>query len=384
MNSLERREVRYQRRKEKRDRKRNAKLSRLGGYDDVFTYERLYEAFYSCEKGVRWKGSVQKYEATLPLSSLDIYKMMRDRKFKPLGFLEFDLNERGKMRHIRALNISERCIQRVLCDYYLSPLINPQLIYDNGASIKGKGVDFAIRRLKCHLSRYYRKHHTNEGYVLQYDFSSYFDNINHEVLLEQFERIIPDKEIYQALKQMIDCFGKRGLGLGSQVSQIAAIFYPTLLDRAIKERFKAKGYERYMDDGIIVCHTLDEIAECKKLIIDVCKKLDITINEKKLIVSKISKTFIFLKKRIRMTSTGKIIVRIGREAVIRARRRLRKLYTKLLDEKSSFDFANFFQCYSCWKGMTERFDNYYIIQNYRKLFLTLTSRYNEEVSLCSI
>lgn len=309
---------------------------------------------------------------------------MRDRKFKPLGFLEFDLNERGKMRHIRALNISERCIQRVLCDYYLSPLINPQLIYDNGASIKGKGVDFAIRRLKCHLSRYYRKHHTNEGYVLQYDFSSYFDNINHEVLLEQFERIIPDKEIYQALKQMIDCFGKRGLGLGSQVSQIAAIFYPTLLDRAIKERFKAKGYERYMDDGIIVCHTLDEIAECKKLIIDVCKKLDITINEKKLIVSKISKTFIFLKKRIRMTSTGKIIVRIGREAVIRARRRLRKLYTKLLDEKSSFDFANFFQCYSCWKGMTERFDNYYIIQNYRKLFLTLTSRYNEEVSLCSI
>ena len=240
MNSNERHEARYRRRVSKRLAKKNAKLSQIGGYDDVFSYEKLYEAFYLCEKGVRWKSSVQKYEATLPITIFDIYKTMRDRKFKPMGFLEFDIHERGKLRHIRALNIAERVIQRTLCDNYLSPLLNHKLIYDNGASIRGKGIDFSLKRLKCHLSRYYRKYHTNEGYVLQYDFSSYFDNINHEILLKQLEPLIPDKEIFNVVRQMIRCFGDKGLGLGSQVSQVAAIFYPTLLDRYIKEKLNKK------------------------------------------------------------------------------------------------------------------------------------------------
>ena len=75
----------------------------------------------------------------------------------------------------------------------------------------------------------------------------------------------------------------------------------------------------------------------------ICKKLDITINTKKLTVSKLSKTFIFLKKRIRLSDTGKIIIRIGRHAVTRARRRLKKLIVKALDKKEKFTFVDFYQ-----------------------------------------
>ena len=381
MTSEERHEARYQRRINKRKLKKNAKLSRLGGYDEVFSYEKLYDAFYLCEKGVRWKGSVQTYEATLPFQTLTVYNIMNERKFKPMGFLEFDLCERGKMRHIRALKIAERCVQRTLCDNYLSPLIEPQLIYDNGASIKGKGIDFSLNRLKCQLSRYYRKYHTNEGYILQYDFSSYFDNINHQILLQQLEPLIPDKDIFNIVKQMIDCFGEKGLGLGSQVSQIAAIFYPTLLDRVFKEKLKRKGYIRYMDDGIIICHTLDEVNQCKQELEKVCKELDIKLNQKKMTVSKISKTFIFLKKRIRLTETGKIIMRIGRDAVIRTRRRLKKLAQKTIGINQKFTFTDFYQCYKCWLGIAKRYKNYYITQNYRRLFLSIVTQLQNEGNL---
>lgn len=375
MNSAERHEARYHRRVSKRLAKKNAKISRLETYDDIFSYEKLYEAFYLCEKGVRWKSSVQKYEATLPISIFDIYKTMRDRKFKPMGFLEFDIHERGKLRHIRALNIAERVIQRTLCDNYLSPLLNPKLIYDNGASIRGKGIDFSLKRLKCHLSRYYRKYHTNEGYVLQYDFSSYFDNINHEILLKQLEPLIPDKEIFNVVRQMIRCFVDKGLGLGSQVSQVAAIFYPTLLDRYIKEKLKVSGYVRYMDDGILICHTLDEVNECKSSIRKLCKELDIALNEKKLSVSKLSKTFIFLKKRIFLTETGKIVMRIGKLSIITARRRLMKFYKKVLSATSNFTFVHLYQCYKCWIGIAKRLNNYQIVQNYKKLFHFVYSDY---------
>lgn len=381
MNSVERHEKRYQNRKAKRLNKKNAKLSRLGTYDDIFSYEKLYDAFYLCEKGVRWKGSVQKYEAMLLSNTLTLYQMLKERKFKPMGFLEFDICERGKMRHIRALKICERCIQRTLCDNYLVPLLEKQLIYDNGASIKGKGIDFSLKRLKTHLSRYYRKYHTNEGYVLQYDFSSYFDNINHKILLSLIKPLIPDKEIYKIIESMILCFGDKGLGLGSQVSQIAAVFYPTLLDRYFKENLKRQGYERYMDDGIIICHTLEEVAECKKALFGICKKLDITINKKKINVNKLSKTFIFLKKRIRLTETGKIIMRIGKSNINRARRRLKKLFAKAYDSKEKFSFRDLYQCYKCWIGATKKYQNYYIVENYRKLFLSLASKYNYKENL---
>lgn len=380
MTSEERHEARYQRRKAKRKEKKDAKLSRLGQYDTIFSYEKLYDAFYHCEKEVRWKGSVQSYEATLPLSTLAIFNMMNKRRFKPMGFLEFDLNERGKMRHIRALKIDERCIQRALCDGYLAPLIEPKLIYDNGASIKRKGIDFSLRRMKTHLSKFYRKYKDNEGYVLQFDFSSYFDNINHDILLKQLEKDIPDKEIYQTLEKMIRCFGDKGLGLGSQVSQIAAIYYPTPLDKALL-KLDIDGYERYMDDGIVLCRTLEQVEECKKVLFEVCKKLDITINMKKLTVSKISKTFIFLKKRIFMTDTGKIVMKIGKQAVTRARRRLKRLAKKAANPNENFSFVDLHQCYSCWVGAAVRFDNYHICQNYRHLFLQLVSKFNMEVLL---
>lgn len=384
MTSAERHEARYQRRIQKRKQKKDAKLSRIGGYDDIFSYERLYEAFYLCEKGVRWKGSIQSYEATLPLSTLTIYDILKERKFKPMGFLEFDICERGKMRHIKALKIGERCIQRTLCDNYLSPLLEPLLIYDNGASIKGKGIDFTLNRLKAHLQRYYRKYHTNEGYVLQYDFSSYFDNIDHEILLSQLEKVIPDKEIYQVVRQMIECFGDKGLGLGSQVSQIAAIFYPTVLDRYFKETLKMKWYCRYMDDGIIICHTLEEVEQCKKALFEVCKQLNIKINSKKLTVSKLSKTFVFLKKRIRLTDTGAIVMRIGRNSATRARRRLKKLAKKALDPKEKFTYVDMCQCYKSWIGSISRYQNYYITQNFRRLFLRLSLQLNVQMRLKEI
>ena len=62
------------------------------------------------------------------------------------------------------------------------------LIYDNSASIKGKGIDFARKRLLVHLRKYYHQHGSNDGYILLIDFSKYYDNIQHEKLIEQFEK----------------------------------------------------------------------------------------------------------------------------------------------------------------------------------------------------
>lgn len=92
----------------------------------------------------------------------------------------------GKTRHIKSLHISDRVLQRALCDYILAPATERYLIYDNAASVKGKGIEFSRKRLQAHLERYYRQY-GREGYVLQIDFSKYFDNIRHDVVIEQYK-----------------------------------------------------------------------------------------------------------------------------------------------------------------------------------------------------
>ena len=187
--SKERYEARFQRRRSKREKKQEEKLLQIGNYDKVFTYANLYNSYYLCRNGVRWKASIQKYEATLPLTSLNIYNKMKNRKFEKIKFYEFNIMERGKKRHIMAETIADRCIQKVLCNKYLTPVLEPKLIYDNSASIKGKGTDFQLRRIKSQLAYHYKKY-GNTGYIFQFDFSKFFNNINHDILLRMLKKLL--------------------------------------------------------------------------------------------------------------------------------------------------------------------------------------------------
>ncbi len=374
MRSEERHERRFQRRHVHRLERERKKEQQIGNYDDIFTYINLYKAFYLCRNGVRWKSSIQKQESLLPLKTLEIRNKLQSREFKPLKFLEFDICERGKIRHIRAVDIDERCIERTLCDKYLVPVLSSKLIFDNGASLKGKGTDFALDRLKAHLLRHYKKY-GNNGYIFQFDFSKFFDNINHDVLLKLLSKDIKDKDILSMVKNDIKSFGDKGLGLGSQVSQICAIYYPTLLDRYFKEVLKIKGYGRYMDDGYAICKDLKEVKKCREGLYKMAKILDITINNKKVSVTKLSSTFIFLKKRINLTDSGKVIIRLGKKSIHQARRRLTKMFKKYNGSPEGLQFI--LESYRSWYGMSKGYKNYYVTENYKLLFQKLMKKYYE-------
>lgn len=64
----------------------------------------------------------------------------------------------------------------------------------NGASMKYKGYDFAVRRLTHHLHRHYRKH-GNNGYILLYDFSKFFDNVSHAVVKQALRKELTDEKL---------------------------------------------------------------------------------------------------------------------------------------------------------------------------------------------
>lgn len=349
MTSIERRELRYQRRKAKREETKKRVTSNYNDFDAIFTYDHLYHSYRLCRKNVRWKSSIQKYIANAILNIYDSYCQLHDGTYKSSGFYEFDIIERGKPRHIRSVDVNERIVQRCLCDYSLTPILSRGFIYDNGASIRNKGYSFAVRRINRHMQWHIRKH-GNKGYILLFDFSNYFDSIQHKLLFDILEKEYTDERTLNLIKHFIDMFGKCGLGLGSQVSQILALAAGNQLDHFIKEKLRIKCYGRYMDDGYLIHENKEYLLECLEKIQKKCEEIGLNLNAKKTVIVPIKRNFMWLKIRYRVTESGHIIKRVWKNSVVRMRRKLKRLKRKL--ERGEVNIRDITQSYKSWKSHT--------------------------------
>ena len=378
MTSEERKQARYVRRKEEKEKKKKEFENNLPSYDELFSFANLYEAFFECRKGVRWKSSVISYEARLLLETERTFEKMKKRKYKPAKSLEFDLFERGKLRHIMASPIQERCVQKVLCDKYLTPIVRRYIIYDNSASLKKRGPDFSVKRMKSHLCQYFKKY-GRKGYIFQYDFRKYFENVDHEILIEMLKQIVPDLEIMKVIEKIINSFGVKGLGLGSQLSQICAIYFPTSIDQAFKQKLKIRWYGRYNDDGYALCRNKREVEDCIKTLKKEAYKLNIELNPKKIHITKLTKRFTYLKKTFYITDTGGIVVKMKSQTITAARRRLKRLFNKLESRhREKLTIAHIDAAYKTWIGRAKKYKNYHAIKNYKELYEKRRRKWKEK------
>lgn len=370
MTSEERKEARFQRRKAARAEKKAACCGQSDNFDWVFSYEHLYHSYKMCRRNVGWKASVQKYITNAPINVYQTWQRLQAGKYRTSGFFEFDLMERGKKRHIRSVTIGERIVQRCLCDYALVPVLGRTYIYDNGASMANKGYSFAVDRLCQHLRQHYRKHGT-EGYVLLFDFSKFFDRVSHRVVKAVLHKEFSDERIIKLAEHFIDAFGDVGLGLGSQISQVLALASANRLDHYIQEQCRIGSYGRYMDDGYLIHPSKEYLQKCLEGIRRICEELEITLNEKKTQIVKLSHGFTFLKVRFFLLPGGRIVRKIYHCSVTRMRRKLKSYQRFVAAGKMTMD--DVYQSWQSWKAYASNFNAWHTIQSmaalYNKLFI---------------
>lgn len=376
MTSEERHENRYRRRVAKRREREILRGTKYTNTIDIFGTLALDEAFKLSRKGTDWKASVQKYGRKRLVNARKSSNLLLDGNWRPKGFYNFTIFERGKLREIKSVHISERCVQSSLCNNALVPIIRPKLIYDNGASIKGKGTDFFIKRLVEHLRYHIRKHGIVGGIYL-FDFSSYFANILNAPLKNEVRRLVIDDLVFSVYEKCIDAFGPVGLGLGSQVSQISAVFYPNSVDHLVKDRLRVHGYGRFMDDGYIICHDICRLKEIVDLFEKKCASLGIKLNKKKCHIVKFGDDFKILKTRFRITASGKIIRRIDRTTITRERHRLRSYRRFINDGIATFDDVKlWFHSWLCSKLRVRSFQVFYNMIAYFNLIFKEFGEYH--------
>lgn len=368
MTSEERKELRYQRRKQRRLDAKNRQCRQYDDFEKVFTYDHLRDAYRMCRRNVRWKSSTQRYIANAPLNIYNTYVQLHDGTFRSNGFYEFDLYERGKARHIRSVSVNERIVQRCLCDFSLVPMMRRTFIYDNGASLQNKGYSFAVKRIDRHIRWHYR-HYGNNGYVLLFDFSSYFDSISHEVLEQIIRSEYTDERLIKLLLHFIGMFGDEGLGLGSQISQVLALATANRLDHYIKEDLGIHCYGRYMDDGYLIHQSKAYLQECLLKIRKKCEELGLKLNLKKTRIIPVRRDFQWLKIMFRLTESGYIVKRIWHKSVVRMRRKMKKLKRKM--EAGILLMADVIASYESWKSHVKGLDVYKTLSSMDALYNSL-------------
>lgn len=365
MTSAERREARYRRRREKRLARRRAALKGKTSFREVFSYAHLYDSYRKSRRNVGWKASVQRYIAQAPLLVSETHDILMRDAFRPSSFHEFDLCERGKMRHIRSVGIRERVVQRCLCDHCLVPALSRTFVYDNGASLNGKGYTFSMDRLWEHLRRHYRKHGT-DGYVLLFDFKGFFDSVPHQLIKNIVAREVDDPRILNVTYRLIDAYpGGRGLGLGSQTSQILALAALNGLDHYVKERLHIKGYGRYMDDGYLIHPSKNYLRQCLAAIRRVCTEMGLALNEGKTQIVRLSHGFTWLKVRHRLLPSGKVVRKPGGKSASRMRRRLRAFRGKV--DGGTMTESDVRLSLQSWRSYVSRFDTHKTIRKTERL-----------------
>lgn len=343
-------------------------------FEEVFSWEHLNICFDKAMLGIKWKHSAQNRLAHRITILTKLHNDLLTGKFKSNLAADFYIRERGKTREIKSVSLEDRIVQKCLCDYYLVPRITPKLIYDNSACLKDKGYDFAIKRTRHFLAEFYKKN-KGEGYVLKFDIHSFFDSIQHDILLEKMKKVIIDEKIFNLYKYLLTSLQKdKGMVLGNQISQISGIYYLNELDHYIKDKCGFKYYHRYMDDGIILCESkakLNEVLnELKKILID----LKLEFSPKKTNIIKLSKGFEFLKARFNYSKTGKIIMRPNKKNPVRMRRKIKKMF------KNNVSLNNINISVQSWSAHLKRFDAYKIKEN---IFKLMENEYDKTRNNCN-
>lgn len=333
----------------------------------------LYKAYKASIKGSKWKETTQKFMINFLRYLIAIQDDLLNRTLQNGPAEEFSLSERGRVRPITSIRIRDRIVRHVLCDEVLLPEVRKHIIYDNGASIKDRGISHQRDRFEVHLRRYY-KLYGNEGWILFGDFSKFYDNIIHEIAKRELLKLFDDDEFIDWLLTLIFDGFKIDVSYMSD-EEYASCMEDTFNKLDYREIPKSqltgeKWMYKSVNIGDQMSPSKEELQDLLENICVIAKELGIHINMKKTRIVKISSTYKYLQIRYSLTKDGKIIKRINPTRVTTMRRKLKKLAVKVQNGEIPYEHVE--NMFRSWMGsfykLLSRQQRQNLISLYEELF----------------
>ncbi len=341
----------------------------------------MYENIVS--KNTKNKSKIEKFERFYSLNLIRIKEKLSSNSYIPGKYNIFLIRE-PKLRIIMSQEIRDKIVNHLVAKYFLIDIFNDTLIHENCATRVGMGTHYALKLFKKNYNYYKNKY--KKFYILKFDISKYFYNIDHEIAKKLIEKKIKDKQVLKIIFSIIDSTDElyvndtinrlkkneierlkkldtndkllkieevlklptyrkgKGLPIGNMSSQIIATFYLNELDHYIKEVLKIKEYVRYMDDGVLIHNDKEYLKFAKVKIEEIVNKYKLELNKKTKIYSS-NEEIEFLGFRF-FRKNNRTISKVTNKTKKRFKRKIKKIYkeydnNKISDEEKQSIIASY-------------------------------------------
>jgi retron-type reverse transcriptase len=321
-----------------------------GGLEQIASFPELYKGYREARKGKRYRGEVLGFSKDLESNLHRLSDELFSGRYRPKGFKKFKLYD-PKERSISAPYFRDRVVHRSL-HYSLEPFFDQKFIEDSYACRRGKGTHAGVDRAQ----EFMRKQ--TSCYFLKCDVKSYFDSVDHGILLEMLDRQIRDERITDLIEVILADSGERGLPIGTLYSQLFANVYLNEFDHFVKQSLGAGCYVRYMDDFVFFSYSkqrLHELGEASRGFLKDHLNLDLPYSKTSL--EPVGKGLTFLGYRI--FPDHKLLRKRNKK---KFRHRLKNQRESL--KKEEIEFSELKDSIDSWKGHAQHADTEELKQKY--------------------
>jgi len=259
-------------------------------YDKIISFKNIFLAYRKARKGKTKKPDIVEFEKDLWKNLLSLQNELANYSYTPKPLKTFILRD-PKTRKISKADFRDRIVHHAII-LVIEPIFDKTFIYDSCANRKGKGNLFAIKRFQVFIRKVSRNGNLKgwfnnnqiKGYCFKADIKHYFQEVDHEILINILMRKVKDRAVLGLIEKILDNASsklggratsrdkdilpttsglrgeaKKGMPLGNLTSQFFANVYLNELDYFIKHELKAKYYIRYVDDFIILHESKEQL-----------------------------------------------------------------------------------------------------------------------------
>lgn len=229
-------------------------------YGHLLSFNRLKEAFRKVKKNGGAPGTdgqtIAEFEENLIENLEEIKEELKEKNYQPSPVKRVYIDKgNGEKRPLGIPTVKDRVVQQVLKEV-IEPVFEPEFLDCSYGFRPDKSAHMAIKKVEEYLK-------DGNVWVVDADIKSYFDTIDHKLLIDAVADKISDGSILNLIGLFLEAEIKDGEGLvipemgtpqGGVISPLLANIYLHEFDKEMTER----GHKlvRYADDWIILKRTM--------------------------------------------------------------------------------------------------------------------------------